>query len=589
MDRKTIATLVLCAGIVFFWQRFVMVPQAPKPDPAAATSGATTDDRTAAAAAQPAATLGAPAGSDKVAAPAEGTKSAGGPTEVPGGMVGVVKRPEVLTTVDAPGKYHAQLTSYGAALQEFTLLEPRYQEKLHAEDTHIDLVSSKRTPLPFSITFPDSGFALPADEDFTLVAGDDPQQHKYVTTVGQVKIEKAWRFVPGTFEARLDITVENGGDKPLPATMKLLLSGWQDPEVEPSMFKRAQIQTEAVCSTGSIEREGLKGLLKESKVVDGAVRVIALDRKYFVLAAAIAPLGKERCKLSAEKDGRIMAELTTTPEVIAIGGKKTWSITAFAGPKIIDELKAAKVGGPSAQLDAHLGDVVPHGFWGLTEIFEGPMLWILHKVHDGLGNWGLAIIALTMLIKLVTWWPTAQSMKSAQAMAKLKPEMDKLKEKYGDDKAKMNQETMLLYQKHKINPLGGCLPVLIQMPIYIALYSMLGNSVELYRANFGLWIHDLTGPDPYFVLPLLTGAIMFVQQKLSPTAVDPQQKTMMTVMPVMFTGMSAFLPSGLTLYILTNTALSMIQQRISAPPATAALARAATKPASTKPNKKKAD
>src|SRR4029079_9735893 len=127
------------------------------------------------------------------------------------------------------------------------------------------------------------------------------------------------------------------------------------------------------------------------------------------------------------------------------------------------------------------------------------------------GNWGVAIILLTLLIKLITWWPTAQSMKSAAAMARLKPEMDKLKEKYGEDKARMNQEVMQLYQKHKINPLGGCLPVLIQMPIYIALYSMLGNSVELYRAGFGLWIHDLTGPDPFFVLPLLTGAIMFLQ------------------------------------------------------------------------------
>jgi YidC/Oxa1 family membrane protein insertase len=214
----------------------------------------------------------------------------------------------------------------------------------------------------------------------------------------------------------------------------------------------------------------------------------------------------------------------------------------------------------------------------MMEVLARPMLWVLKTIHRGIGNWGIAVILLTVLIKIITWWPTAQSMKSAAAMAKLKPEMDKLKEKYGDDKAKMNQEVMLLYQKHKINPLGGCLPVLLQMPVYIALYSMLGNSVELYHAPLGLWIHDLTASDPFFVLPLLTGAIMFAQQKLSPTPPDPSQKTMMTVMPLMFTGMSIFLPAGLTLYILTNTALSMVQQRISTP----RVAAAAT------PSKKKA-
>ena len=129
---------------------------------------------------------------------------------------------------------------------------------------------------------------------------------------------------------------------------------------------------------------------------------------------------------------------------------------------------------------------------------------------------GAAVIVLTILLKLITWWPTTKSMKSMKAMAKLKPEMDKIKDKFGNDKEKMNQKVMELYKEHNINPLGGCLPMLIQMPIYIALYSMLGNSVELYRSGFLGWIHDLTAPDPYFVLPLLTGALMFAQQALSP-------------------------------------------------------------------------
>jgi len=226
------------------------------------------------------------------------------------------------------------------------------------------------------------------------------------------------------------------------------------------------------------------------------------------------------------------------------------------GPKILSQLDAVKVGGQTA----HLGDVLEFRVWGLTEWLERPMLAVLKAIHFVLPNWGVAIIFLTILLKAVTWFPTQKSMKSMKAMAKLKPEMDKLKERFGDDKNALNMATMELYKKHGVNPLGGCLPMLIQMPIYIALYSMLGNSVELYRSPFVLWIRDLTAADPYFVLPLLTGVLMFVQQKTQPTPPDPQQKMMMYLTPVMFTAFSIFLPAGLTIYILTNTVLTFVQQ-----------------------------
>jgi YidC/Oxa1 family membrane protein insertase len=233
--------------------------------------------------------------------------------------------------------------------------------------------------------------------------------------------------------------------------------------------------------------------------------------------------------------------------------KAELEIAGFMGPKLVDQLDALKVG----SVDAQLGKAMNYGW---TEAIARPMLAVLKGIHWAIPNWGLAIIALTILLKLITWWPTTKSMKSMKSMAKLKPEMDRLKEKYGDDKNRMNTEVMELYKKHGINPLGGCLPMLIQMPIYIALYSMLGNSVELYRSAFVGWIHDLTAPDPYFVLPLLTGVLMFAQQKLSPAPPDPQQKMMGYMMPVMFTAISLFLPSGLTIYILTNTLLTMLQQ-----------------------------
>jgi YidC/Oxa1 family membrane protein insertase len=262
------------------------------------------------------------------------------------------------------------------------------------------------------------------------------------------------------------------------------------------------------------------------------------------------------CNLSAAPDGSMSSVLTVGSRTVAAHGKTEYQLVAFMGPKILAQLDAAQVAGQTA----HLGDVLEFRMWGLTEWLERPMLAVLKAIHFVLPNWGVAIIILTILLKAATWFPTQKSMKSMKAMAKLKPEMDKIKARFGDDKNALNLATMELYKKHGVNPLGGCLPILIQMPVYIALYSMLGNSVELYRSPFVLWIRDLTAADPYFVLPLLTGVLMFVQQKTQPTPPDSQQKMMMYMTPVMFTAFSIFLPAGLTIYILTNTVLTFLQQ-----------------------------
>jgi YidC/Oxa1 family membrane protein insertase len=320
------------------------------------------------------------------------------------------------------------------------------------------------------------------------------------------------------------------------------------------MFSARVTQTKGVCHVNGKVKDGdLQALLKQPIVEVGQVRWVGVDEQYFVSAIATKPGEELTCSVAARVDGAINAELQYADRRIDAHGKTSYELAGFFGPKILDKLDDVKVAG----VDAKLGDAVNYGW---TEAIARPMLAVLKAIHVVIPNWGLAIIALTILLKLITWWPTTKSMKSMKAMAKLKPEMDKLKEKYGDDKNRMNQEVMELYKKHGINPLGGCLPMLIQMPIYIALYSMLGKSVELYHSAFVGWIYDLTAPDPYFVLPLLTGVLMFAQQKLSPTPPDPQQKMMAIMMPIMFTGISLFLPSGLTVYILTNTLLTMLQQ-----------------------------
>ena len=200
--------------------------------------------------------------------------------------------------------------------------------------------------------------------------------------------------------------------------------------------------------------------------------------------------------------------------------------------------------------------------YGIFSFLCLPMLWLL-KVFFGLvGNWGVAIIFLTVVVKVILLPLTQKSMKSMKAMSKLKPMMDELKKKYGDDKQRLNQEMMNLYKVHKINPMGGCFPMLLQMPIWIALYRMLYSSVELYQTPFiPGWISDLSYRDPYFIMPIVLGIAMFLQQKLSPTTADSQQaKMMMYAMPVFFTFIMLYLPAGLVLYIFVNSILSIGHQ-----------------------------
>jgi YidC/Oxa1 family membrane protein insertase len=198
--------------------------------------------------------------------------------------------------------------------------------------------------------------------------------------------------------------------------------------------------------------------------------------------------------------------------------------------------------------------------YGIFTVLSKPLFWALSKIHGVVGNWGWAIVILTVLIKLAFYKLSETSYKSLAKMRAVQPRLMALKERYPDDKQKMNQALMELYKKEKINPLGGCLPILVQIPVFIALYWVLLESVELRQAPFILWINDLSNRDPYFVLPLLMGASMFIQQRLNPTPPDPIQAKVMMALPLVFTIFFAFFPAGLVLYWLVNNLLSIAQQ-----------------------------
>jgi YidC/Oxa1 family membrane protein insertase len=225
--------------------------------------------------------------------------------------------------------------------------------------------------------------------------------------------------------------------------------------------------------------------------------------------------------------------------------------TAFyAGPKDIKELE---------EISPYLDLTVDYGWlWWIAK----PLFYTLDAIHNVVGNWGVAIILLTVLIKLIFFYPSAMSYRSMAKMRLVQPKMMELKERYGDDRQKMSAELMKLYKKEKVNPLGGCLPVLLQMPVFIALYWVLMESVELRHAPFFLWIDDLSAKDPYFILPLIMGLTMWLQQKLNPKPTDPTQAKVMQMMPIFFTLLFMMFPAGLVLYWVVNNTLSITQQYI---------------------------
>jgi YidC/Oxa1 family membrane protein insertase len=199
--------------------------------------------------------------------------------------------------------------------------------------------------------------------------------------------------------------------------------------------------------------------------------------------------------------------------------------------------------------------------YGIFTVFSKPLFWLLSKIHGVVGNWGWAIVLLTVLIKLAFFKLTEAQYRSTARMRKLQPRIEQLKERYGDDRQRMSQAMMEMYKKEKVNPLGGCLPILVQIPIFIALYWVLLESVELRQAPFILWIDNLSVRDPYFILPALNAIFMFATQRLTPmVGMDPLQQKMMQMMPVVFSIMFAFFPAGLVLYWATNAGLSLAQQ-----------------------------
>ena len=277
---------------------------------------------------------------------------------------------------------------------------------------------------------------------------------------------------------------------------------------------------------------------------------IAMIQHYFLSAWIPNPDKIHTYTTRVTKDGFNIAGFLSPATVVAPGATATTSAQLYVGPK--DQYTLEKIS-PFLELSVDYG-----WLWWIAQ----PLFWLLTKIHGLVGNWGVAIILLTVLIKGAFFKLSAASYRSMANMRRVQPKMADIREQYADDKQKQSQAMMELYKKEKINPMGGCLPILVQMPVFIALYWTLMESVELRHAPFALWINDLSVMDPYFVLPILMGASMWFMQKLNPPPPDPMQAKLMQWLPIVFTFFFLWFPAGLVLYWVVNNLLSMTQQYI---------------------------
>ena len=388
-----------------------------------------------------------------------------------------------------------------------------------------------------------------AQHRFEIGGGDDLVVPLSWSDGAGVTVEKRYRFSRGSYTIVLEQQVTNASDAPW--------RGAEYAQLQRRSFeqKRSMFDVDSYSFDGPIVYDGEKSeKLKRDDLVDDGPYAFASERGWFGaiqhhFVSAVIPQPDTSQRYNVSVRGQVSTASSIGPtQVVAPGESKTFTTTIFIGPKLQAQLE---------DIDPSLKLTVDYGW--LT-ILSQPLFWLLSKAFGIFGNWGVSIIAVTFLIKLLFYKLTESSGRSMAKMRNLQPRLKALQERYKDDRQQLSQAMMELYKREKVNPAAGCLPILIQMPFFLAFYWVLLESVEMRQAPFALWITDLSVRDPFFILPLIMGGAMFFQQRLNPQVGDPVQIKVMQVMPIIFTGFFAFFPAGLVLYWVTNTVLSIAQQ-----------------------------
>jgi YidC/Oxa1 family membrane protein insertase len=457
--------------------------------------------------------------------------------------------------------YKASFTEEGGALTSFILKD--YKENMEADSLGMQLVKvdgSYGFPLEFTwgSVVPASTFYATAEEDVRF-RGDTA--HLVMTGRGNgVEVERRYDFIKDSHVMDLTVRVKN--------ISSTVLQGAAELHQASSPFRKSTTANSflfngvAYYSNGTLEEVDSDDYADGSKTITEQMDWAAYEGTYFM--NAILPKGESVRSMTMQAVGEdgVKMKVSSGLDTLQPGSEKVYTYKLYFGPKKLDILKA---------IGSNLDKAVNFGWF---DVIAQPTLYLLNFFYGIFKNYGVAIILVTILFKAVFWPITHKGLKSMRNMQKLQPKMAKLKEKYKGDPTKMNQEVMNLYKTYKVNPLGGCLPMVLQIPVFFALYKVLLMCVELRHAPFMLWITDLSAPDrlyigmdiPYVggipVLTLLMGGSMFLQQKMTPTTADPTQAKIMMFLPVVFTFMFVNFASGLVLYWFVNNLLAIFQQQV---------------------------
>ncbi len=409
----------------------------------------------------------------------------------------------------------------------------------------------------------EQGFVPAGDaRSFSLAPGQDELVVPFVWRGPDgVEIRRSYVLSRGQYAITVRDEVVNTGSQPWQGfAYRQLLRGSPD-------VKRGMTNPESFSLTGATWYGDEGGYARRwfTDYEDGAINAtdsntwIAFVQHHFFGAWLPGEAGGAKNAITLDTDTSsgvpryLIREMATTPVVVAPGQQAVDSARLWVGPKLVGQIKAQQVPG--------LDRVVDYSRFSIMAWLGEGLFWVLEKLHGLFGNWGWAIVGLVVLVKILLFPLATAQYRSMAKMRKFQPRMQQLKERYGDDKQKFQVAMMELYKKEKINPVGGCLPVLLQMPIFFALYWVLLESVELRHAPWIGWIQDLTARDPWFILPVINIAVMWATQKISPmTGMDPMQQRMMQLMPLVFGVMMVFFPAGLVLYWVTNGGLGLLQQ-----------------------------
>lgn len=447
---------------------------------------------------------------------------------------------------------YAALPKFAAKLdapdEPFILLQQDAKRVYTAQSGLIGIDSNSGRPLYQSDR---DDYALSSDAtSLTVTLNFETEQH--------IVVQKVFKFRRGDYLVDINYHVENKSETPWQGTMygRLKRDDSKDPSVVSGGFGISSFLGAAInkVDAASNKNDGYHKLpFKE--MADKPLKIqqqggwLAFVQHYF-LSAWIPAADQQNNFETATRDGMHLGWFTSAMQTIAPNASADFSARFYAGPKDQYRLRTISPG---------LDLAVDYGFlWWIAQ----PLFYCLTKIHGWIGNWGWSIMALTFGVKILLFWLNAKAYISMANMRRVQPKLVEIRERYADDKQKQSQEMMNLYKTEKINPLGGCLPMVIQMPVFLALYWMLLESVELRHAPWILWIKDLSAMDPYYVLPIIMGGSMFLQQKLNPPPPDPMQAKMMQYMPIMFTFFFLWFPSGLVLYYIVNNLLSIAQQYI---------------------------